>query len=602
MEILRAETNEFPHLKNTDGPKNNPSSSSASSSSTIDDDEDDQFSNVSTTDDKRTIKSPVNNNNNNNEDKSKINDENSINNSSIQTPIVQSIVNRTTSTIDYTRHRERLAKELKDYEDRWLAHRNFLLYTQAFSMKPEDRERLFSQINSTNNDETFSRLSKEERDRFLAAALYNQQQQQQQQQQNPYNFHQYPWTTPSTTASSSSLLIPPIPSTTTTDQQHQQQQQQQQPKSPSSDDSGNQSNSGSTTEWTFEEQFRQLYELSDEPKRKEFLDDLFAFMQKRGTPVNRIPIMAKHVLDLYELFRLVVGKGGLVEVINKKLWREVTKGLNLPSSITSAAFTLRTQYMKYLYPYECEKLQLSSPGELQAAIEGNRREGRRPSYAFEYSSPPQIMPPPPPPPPTSTSAFLTSPLAHRSLDPNHGHEAMQHAAMAAAAALSHPFFLAAAAASSRDGNHSSIDQSSTPRIPSFDDHHHHHHLQSSSPTSIIPTNKLFERSSTITKRSLSPSFSKQQQNDDNINSFSKKSITSINNLRSTCFTPVTTNNNNNNNNSSLLSPVSKLKIIAKENNLDQQQSNEKSITISIELNGIAYQGTLYATTFTSSKD
>ena len=90
--------------------------------------------------------------------------------------------------------------------------------------------------------------------------------------------------------------------------------------------------------------------------------------------------------------------------------------------------------MKYLYPYECEKLQLSSPGELQAAIgnfnqvfssitrylifvflfvEGNRREGRRPSYAFEYSSPPQIMPPPPPPPPTSTSAFLASPLAHR---------------------------------------------------------------------------------------------------------------------------------------------------------------------------------------------
>jgi len=62
-----------------------------------------------------------------------------------------------------------------------------------------------------------------------------------------------------------------------------------------------------------------------------------------GTPVNRIPIMAKQTLDLYELFRLVVSKGGLVEVINKKLWREITKGLNLPSSITSAAFTLRTQ-------------------------------------------------------------------------------------------------------------------------------------------------------------------------------------------------------------------------------------------------------------------
>lgn len=110
-------------------------------------------------------------------------------------------------------------------------------------------------------------------------------------------------------------------------------------------------------------------------------------MQKRGSPVNRIPIMAKHVLDLYELYRLVVAKGGLVEVINKKLWREITKGLNLPSSITSAAFTLRTQYMKYLYPYECEKLKMSSPNELQAAIDGNRREGRRPIYGFEYSSP-----------------------------------------------------------------------------------------------------------------------------------------------------------------------------------------------------------------------
>ncbi|CAM5112531.1 unnamed protein product [Eretmochelys imbricata] len=152
-------------------------------------------------------------------------------------------------------------------------------------------------------------------------------------------------------------------------------------------------------EWTYEEQFKQLYELDDDPKRKEFLDDLFGFMQKRGTPVNRIPIMAKQVLDLYTLYRLVTEKGGLVEVINKKIWREITKGLNLPTSITSAAFTLRTQYMKYLYPYECEKQALSSPGELQAAIDSNRREGRRQTFGtalFSYS-------------PVGTPAMLASP-------------------------------------------------------------------------------------------------------------------------------------------------------------------------------------------------
>ncbi|KAJ1211253.1 hypothetical protein NDU88_006614 [Pleurodeles waltl] len=152
-------------------------------------------------------------------------------------------------------------------------------------------------------------------------------------------------------------------------------------------------------EWTYEEQFKQLYELDDDPKRKEFLDDLFSYMQKRGTPVNRIPIMAKQVLDLYSLYRLVTEKGGLVEVINKKIWREITKGLNLPTSITSAAFTLRTQYMKYLYPYECEKRGLSSPGELQAAIDSNRREGRRQSFGssmFNYS-------------PVGTPTMLSSP-------------------------------------------------------------------------------------------------------------------------------------------------------------------------------------------------
>ena len=67
------------------------------------------------------------------------------------------------------------------------------------------------------------------------------------------------------------------------------------------------------------------------------------FISILGTPINRLPIMAKQVLDLFELYNLVVARGGLVEVINKKLWQEVIKGLGLPSSITSAAFTLRTQ-------------------------------------------------------------------------------------------------------------------------------------------------------------------------------------------------------------------------------------------------------------------
>ncbi|XP_041650566.1 AT-rich interactive domain-containing protein 3B-like [Cheilinus undulatus] len=160
--------------------------------------------------------------------------------------------------------------------------------------------------------------------------------------------------------------------------------------------------------------FAKLYELDNDPQRREFLDELFVFMQKRGTPVNRIPIMAKQVLDLYRLYKLVTEKGGLVEVINKKIWREITKGLNLPTSITSAAFTLRTQYMKYLYSFECEKKGLSSPGELQAAIDSNRREGRRPSYTsslYRYAPSPSSAPHPL----LSSPTMHTTPTGHNGL-------------------------------------------------------------------------------------------------------------------------------------------------------------------------------------------
>ena len=60
--------------------------------------------------------------------------------------------------------------------------------------------------------------------------------------------------------------------------------------------------------------------------------------------------------------------------------------------------------MKYLYPYECERRGLSSPGELQAAIDSNRREGRRQNYGsalFNYSPVGTPSPPPPPPPPNT---------------------------------------------------------------------------------------------------------------------------------------------------------------------------------------------------------
>ncbi|KAJ8971284.1 hypothetical protein NQ317_019125 [Molorchus minor] len=96
--------------------------------------------------------------------------------------------------------------------------------------------------------------------------------------------------------------------------------------------------------------------VSDEstcrPSGKQSLreDDNCLLQKLPGTPINRLPIMAKSVLDLFELYNLVIARGGLVDVINKKLWQEIIKGLHLPSSITSAAFTLRTQIINKRLP------------------------------------------------------------------------------------------------------------------------------------------------------------------------------------------------------------------------------------------------------------
>ena len=76
--------------------------------------------------------------------------------------------------------------------------------------------------------------------------------------------------------------------------------------------------------------------------------------------------------------------------------------------------TLFCRYTKYLYPLECSKKNLSNPNELQAAIEGNKREGRRTSYGtypsellpphHPHAGHPHLPPPSPPWPPPCTTA------------------------------------------------------------------------------------------------------------------------------------------------------------------------------------------------------
>lgn len=57
-----------------------------------------------------------------------------------------------------------------------------------------------------------------------------------------------------------------------------------------------------------------LAEMGDEPDRRMFLDQLFAFMEEIRTPIISIPMISKTAIDLYRLYHLVREHGGMVEV------------------------------------------------------------------------------------------------------------------------------------------------------------------------------------------------------------------------------------------------------------------------------------------------
>nr|KAF7390660.1 hypothetical protein H0235_017822 [Vespula pensylvanica] len=115
---------------------------------------------------------------------------------------------------------------------------------------------------------------------------------------------------------------------------------------------------------------RQMCKQKNDPARNEFLTHLCNFMARRGQPIFRMPTIAKSTLDLYDLYREVVHRGGLVEVINQNHWQEIIKNINLPTKVISIGSKLR---VLYLYDYECEYLNLSNKVQLFEAIESIRR-------------------------------------------------------------------------------------------------------------------------------------------------------------------------------------------------------------------------------------
>ena len=93
-------------------------------------------------------------------------------------------------------------------------------------------------------------------------------------------------------------------------------------------------------------------EESEEQKSRRFNEDLIKFYNLQGKDSFKHPIVSGKNLDLYKLYNEVIRLGGYQAVLENKLWKDVVTILDLPPSCTSASFTVKRHYKKYLLAYE----------------------------------------------------------------------------------------------------------------------------------------------------------------------------------------------------------------------------------------------------------
>lgn len=89
--------------------------------------------------------------------------------------------------------------------------------------------------------------------------------------------------------------------------------------------------------------------------------EVIAFLKGQGTPVVKMPSVDKKWLSFWSLFHgktlidlnLAVHEfGGSKYVTKARKWKQVAHKLLLPTTLTSASYTLRTFYSKYLVNFE----------------------------------------------------------------------------------------------------------------------------------------------------------------------------------------------------------------------------------------------------------
>ncbi|XP_051936568.1 AT-rich interactive domain-containing protein 5B [Hippocampus zosterae] len=83
-----------------------------------------------------------------------------------------------------------------------------------------------------------------------------------------------------------------------------------------------------------------------------FLVELYKFMKKRDTPIERIPFLGFKQINLWTMFQAAQKLGGYELITARRQWKHVYDELGGNPSSTSAATCTRRHYERLLLPYE----------------------------------------------------------------------------------------------------------------------------------------------------------------------------------------------------------------------------------------------------------
>ncbi|XP_060895364.1 AT-rich interactive domain-containing protein 4B isoform X2 [Labrus mixtus] len=87
-------------------------------------------------------------------------------------------------------------------------------------------------------------------------------------------------------------------------------------------------------------------------ERENFLQQLYKFMEDRGTPINKRPVLGYRNLNLFKLYRLVHKLGGFDNIESGSVWKQVYQDLGIPILNSAAGYNVKCAYRKYLNGFE----------------------------------------------------------------------------------------------------------------------------------------------------------------------------------------------------------------------------------------------------------